>query len=198
MHLFSAVPRGVLTLLFASLLLSLADAHSYFIVTSPTQGTQLQNGAANRITWIKGLLDDIDAFDVEMSRLSVDGLILVARDVPAGSGSFNLFLQDVPSADDYYLLFLNSTSGVMFTTSSRFSIGDSSSNATATEPDSSAPTVTISGGPNPLNDFATTFPPSANGVAMPGWKAIEGSKGQLIGLFTAMMLCMAGGAFTLL
>ena len=51
---------------------------AYFQITSPSQGTQLQNGAANKVTWVKGLLDDVNAFDVEMSRLSVDGLITVA------------------------------------------------------------------------------------------------------------------------
>ena len=31
---------------------------AYFQITSPSHGTQLQNGAANKVTWVKGLLDD--------------------------------------------------------------------------------------------------------------------------------------------
>ena len=64
---------------------------AYFQITSPSQGTQLQNGAANKVTWVKGLLDDVNAFDVEMSRLSVDGLILVARDGKHCPCLFSLF-----------------------------------------------------------------------------------------------------------
>lgn len=115
--------------------------------------------------------------------------------VPASQGTFNLFLQDVPPADDYYLLFLNSTSGIMFTSSSRFAIGDSSSNATATSPDPTAPTVTISGGPDPLKNFVTTFPPSANGVAVPGW---QGVRMQVLAGVMSVVLCVLGGAVTVL
>ena len=142
MHPFSLFPRGLVTILFTSLLFSLTDAHckswplspslhpstsqsainaimssapipflfvltdhltqpvtnqsypsfpAYFQITSPSQGTQLQNGAANKVTWVKGLLDDVNAFDVEMSRLSVDGLILVARDGKHCPCLFSLF-----------------------------------------------------------------------------------------------------------
>ena len=59
---------------------------------------------------MKGLLDDVNAFDVEMSRLSVDGLILVARDGKHCPCLFSLFhspnitfpvLSLVPSAVGY-------------------------------------------------------------------------------------------------
>lgn len=51
-----------------------------FIVNQPAAGTVWQNGNANLVTWTKGVLDGIDGLDVEMSRLSQDGLIYVARD----------------------------------------------------------------------------------------------------------------------
>ena len=38
------------------------------------------NGATNVVTWTKGVGDGVDGVDIEMSRLSQDGLIFVARD----------------------------------------------------------------------------------------------------------------------
>jgi hypothetical protein len=51
-----------------------------FLVTYPTKGTQVSNGQTFPITWTKGLLDGIDIFDLELTRMSTDGLILAARD----------------------------------------------------------------------------------------------------------------------
>jgi len=50
------------------------------MITEPTTSTVWVNGAANLVTWTKGLLDNIHAFDVEIARLSQDGLIFVAKD----------------------------------------------------------------------------------------------------------------------
>lgn len=50
------------------------------MVTAPTTGTQWANGAANLVSWTKGVDDGIDGVDIEMSRLSVDGIIYVAKD----------------------------------------------------------------------------------------------------------------------
>lgn len=50
-----------------------------FFITQPTLGTQWVNGQSNVVTWKKGLLDDIPSFDVELARLSSDGLIYVAQ-----------------------------------------------------------------------------------------------------------------------
>ena len=116
--------------------------------------------------------------------------------VPTQPGAMNIFIQDLPPADDYYLLFLNSTIGTMYATSPRFSIGDSSNGTQTTNP--SLPTVTVSGGPNPTNVFATTFPASANGVAVPGWRAVQGSMPQIIALCSVITLCLLGGAWTVL
>ncbi|OBZ74289.1 hypothetical protein A0H81_05627 [Grifola frondosa] len=183
MSLLSYISTSILSLFFAWYLLPLTYAHSYFIVTEPTNGVQWTNGASNAITWTKGLLDGINAVDIELARLSTDGLIFVARDVPAASGSLNLFLQDIPTGDDYYLLFLNSTHGVLYAASQRFAIG-SSSNGSAPSPIASAATVTVSGAPNPTAVFATTFPPSANGVAT-RWRALRSSS-QLFALLGVM------------
>ncbi|THH28566.1 hypothetical protein EUX98_g5630 [Antrodiella citrinella] len=197
MHVLSVVPSSVLSLLLAWCLIPAANANMYLIINDPAQGAQWSNGAANHISWTKGLLDGVNSFDIELSRLSVDGLIYVASYVPSISPSLNVMMTDVPPGDDYFLLFVNSTVGLKYGTSSMFSIR-TSSNATTTTPDPTAPTVTISGSPNSLSTFATTFPASANGVALPGFKAVQASMPQLLAISLAMMFCLMGGVMTVL
>lgn len=52
---------------------------NYFIINDPQLSTQWSNNAPNLITWSKGLRDGVHGFDVEMARLSKNGLSLVAR-----------------------------------------------------------------------------------------------------------------------
>ncbi|KAI0659490.1 hypothetical protein C8Q70DRAFT_915027 [Cubamyces menziesii] len=200
MHVLSYIPTGLLSLLCAWYLVPLAYANSYFVISQPAKGEQWVNGAVNPISWTKGLLDGVNSLDIELARLSQDGLIFVARDVPAPSstGSLNLLIQDIPAADDYYLLFLNSTHGVMYASSQRFSIVDANNGSAPASPAAGAPTVTVSGGPNPTAVFATTFPPSANGVGAPAWRAVEGAHMQLVAVASAVVFCMLGGAWTVL
>lgn len=49
------------------------------MISEPTRESQWTNGVANPVTWQKGVLDGIAGFDVEMARLSQDGLTFVAR-----------------------------------------------------------------------------------------------------------------------
>ncbi len=51
----------------------------YFLINEPAAQREWANNAANLVTWSKGLLDGVDGFDVEMARMSTDGLMLVAR-----------------------------------------------------------------------------------------------------------------------
>ncbi|KAF5370958.1 hypothetical protein D9757_009877 [Collybiopsis confluens] len=185
----------------ASLCLFLAylasQSLAYFIIDEPASSTQWSNGAANLISWTKGLEDGIDAFDVELARLSDDGLIFVARDVPCEKGqtaALNIFLQNVPPADDYFLLFLNSTPGTMYATSSRFTILDSSSSPSSTQPSTnpSAVTVTISGSPNPTMPFATTFAASSGTPLM-----IRNMTPVAIAIGSAILSCLLGAVWTL-
>lgn len=53
---------------------------SDFVVTYPTKGVQVVNGQTFPVTWSKGLLDGVDSFDLELTRMGTDGLIYVARD----------------------------------------------------------------------------------------------------------------------
>ncbi|TFK64510.1 hypothetical protein BDN72DRAFT_263867 [Pluteus cervinus] len=155
------------SLFFLFSALAISPSSGYFVINDPQLGTQWSNGQDNLATWEKGVLDGIPYFDIEMARLSQDGLTYVASNVPATTSSLNIHLQDVPPGDDYFLVFLNSTAGIMHSTSKRFTIlssssPTSSSSSTTTppplpNPNPNAPTVTISGSPNPTQPFATTF-----------------------------------------
>lgn len=107
-------------------------------------------------------------------------------------------LQDVPPGDDYFLIFINSTHGVMYATSDRFTILDSSStpNGTVLAPDPSAATVLVSGSPNPTLTFATTFPAIDSG-ALPRWGSGPHAQGQLVGLLSVTTLSILGALWTL-
>jgi len=169
-------------------------AAAYFVITEPTRDSQWRNGDPNPVTWRKGVLDGIATFDVEMARLGQDGLTFVARNVPTTSSSLNIMLQDVPAGDDYFLIFINSTHGVMHATSPRFTVLSASSPATSGQPTaiSNAATVTVSGAPNPTRPFATTFAAVANGAL-----ASFGIAGQAWGFAGMMAGCLVGAAWTL-
>ncbi|PPR01241.1 hypothetical protein CVT24_006005 [Panaeolus cyanescens] len=174
----------------AYIVLAFFTLHSagYFVINEPNKNTQWVNNAANVVTWSKGLKDGIHGFDVELARMSQDGLRLVARNVPVKPNNINLFLSDVPAGDDYFLIFINSTHGVMHTTSDRFTILASGVAPTATSTvqlAANAPTVTIRGTPNPTAGFATTFP------------AISGAVGKLNmdGIGIKMTILFAGWIF---
>lgn len=207
-----------------------------FVVNSPAKGDEWINGQTWGVSWTKGLQDDVDAFDIELSRMSTDGIIYVASAgasrslslcsfhlltfcvphfsfvtthrhshdstlplysfdplVPALLGSFNLDITGLPAADDYYLLFINSTHGVLYGNSYAFSIVDSATNASTPKLDSSKPTVSVSGGPNPTAVFATTFPASASSAL--GTYVIGTGVVGMVGLAVVSML---GGAWAVL
>ncbi|KAG5638688.1 hypothetical protein H0H81_010913 [Sphagnurus paluster] len=168
---------------------------AYFVITEPTRSEQWLNGAANPVSWVKGVNDGIAFFDVEMARLSTDGLTLVARNVPASNTSLNIFLQDVPAGDDYFLMFVNSTHGLMYSSSARFTVlaaGATLSGKSHPSPISGVETVTVSGAPNPTLPFATTFAAVGSG-AIPSW----GNPAQVWAIAGALMWCLLGAAWTL-
>jgi hypothetical protein len=100
----------------------------------------------------------------------------------------------VPPGDDYFLLFINSTHGVMHATSPRFSIlpaGSTSNSSATTNP--KAATVTVSGAPNPTQAFATTFAIATNGASR---LVLRGGKTR--GVISAVLGCVLGAAWTLM
>ncbi|KAF7338571.1 hypothetical protein MVEN_02083300 [Mycena venus] len=176
-----------------------SSVSAYFMVNAPNLNDQWANGETRMISWTKGANDGVTSFDIEMSRLSTDGLTLIAKNVPSADSSqksINILLQDVPPGDDYFLLFINSTHGVMHGTSPRFSIlaaGASTNGSTATNP--KAATVTVSGAPNPTQAFATTFALAASSATRPVLLLVGG---QRWGVATALGGCILGAVWTLL
>ena len=78
--------------------------------------------------------------------------------------SLNMRLINVPPGDDYFLLFVNSTHGLMYATSNRFTILAPSTSPNSSQPSAvgTSPTITVNGGPDPTKLFGTTFPPDPN------------------------------------
>lgn len=110
--------------------------------------------------------------------------------VPDTMTSLNVVLQDVPSGDDYFLLCRNSTAGITYSVSPRFSVADANTTGSNPSP-ASAPTVTVSGTPNPLSQFAQTFGPNAaNGVAQPRWAGVGK---QVTAISVVMGAVLVGG-----
>ncbi|TFK39640.1 hypothetical protein BDQ12DRAFT_682136 [Crucibulum laeve] len=172
-------------------------ASAYFMITEPHRETQWVNGATNAINWKKGVLDGIAGFDVELARMSVDGLTLVARNVPEKPPSLNIVLQDVPAGDDYFLIFINSTHGVMYATSPRFAILASGGSASGTvSPDPSVPTVTVSGSPHPTMQFATTFPVLESNAGISRWGTGDEFAGRVGGLLAVIVAVVGGAVWT--
>jgi hypothetical protein len=64
---------------------------AYLVVTSLTTGTQWVNGQANIVQWTEDFVDNVNGYDVELVRINVDGLILVAK-----NGMFRLLSFDGP------------------------------------------------------------------------------------------------------
>ncbi|KAI9572309.1 hypothetical protein HD554DRAFT_2068872 [Boletus coccyginus] len=188
-------PLLTLTLVFS--LLSSVHAQ-YFVVNQPSTSTSWANGSPYPFSWTKGLLDGINSFDVELTRLSADGLIFVAKNVPATYNTLNILLQDVPAGDDYFLLCVNSTHGLVYSVSSRFAITNSSSPSNPS-PSPSVPTVTVSGSPDPLKHFATTLGPASNAGISLIFPGPNSPNTRALGFGGILVLCAAflGGAMTL-
>ncbi|KIN93473.1 hypothetical protein M404DRAFT_509673 [Pisolithus tinctorius Marx 270] len=173
----------------------LASVHAYFIINQPGASTSWAVGSPYPVTWTKGLQDGVDTFDVELMRLYEDGLYLVAKSgsaVPTTYSTLNILLQDVPAGDDYFLLCLNSTDGVTFGISSRFTVSNSSSSSNPS-PDPSVPTVTVSGTPDPLKVFATTLGPASNGAH----GLLYGNEPGIWGVLVMMGAAVLSGVWTL-
>ncbi|KAF9028362.1 hypothetical protein BDZ89DRAFT_951466 [Hymenopellis radicata] len=171
---------------------------AYFMVKEPTESTQWQNGAYNLLEWDKGVADGIEYFDIELTRLGSNGLLYGAMNVACKNyspKSLKVYLEDVPTGDDYFVVLLNSSHGVVHTLSPRFSIVNASdatttASASATT-DTSLATFTISGSPDPTRDFATTFASEASTVLLRiGRGHVLGGVGVVVGLVIGAALTL--------
>lgn len=85
---------------------------------------------------------------------------------------------------------MNHTHGVTYAISPKFSIVDSVSSDKGTQPGpvAAAPTVTVSGAPNPTATFATMFPDIGSAVSVRGLRSWASTA-------LPVMCGMAAGAF---
>ncbi|KLO16642.1 hypothetical protein SCHPADRAFT_937674 [Schizopora paradoxa] len=190
---FSRIAIGFVASLFLASP-SLAAGSTYFKVNTPSQSTAWINGQTNLLQWTKGLLDGVNAMDIELARLSADGVWMIAANAPANSGKLDIALQNLPPADDYFLLFLNSTHGVMYGSSQRFSIlaaGSTPTNGSSPSPASGVPTITLQSTPDPNLLFATVFPAIANGA----WRSSVDAGAPLL---LAALTCLLSALWTLM
>ncbi|PBK93915.1 hypothetical protein ARMGADRAFT_928436, partial [Armillaria gallica] len=165
---------------------------AYFTIKEPQESTQWLNNAVNVLSWEKGIWDGLLFFDIEMVRLNAVGITYVAFNAhPSSPTSLNIYLEDVPAGDDYFMVFINSTHMVKHCLSEMFSIVNATgvSTSASVTPDPTVPTVTISGSPNPLSTFITTFASKASSVV---WD------GRACGSIALMMVGMVVGAMMVL
>ncbi|KAK0487155.1 hypothetical protein IW261DRAFT_594472 [Armillaria novae-zelandiae] len=166
------------------------------MVKEPREGAQWSNSAMNVLSWEKGVWDGVTHFDIEMTRLSEDGITYIAYNVPSqpySPTSLNIYLEDVPTGDDYFMLLINSTHGVMHCLSPRFSIvnaTDSSASSSVT-PDSSIATVTVSAAPDTTKGFVTTFASRASSVVWGvGHGQAYGGTALVVGVVVGAMMVL--------
>jgi len=147
-------------LLFAFLYLTqlcvvLASTPSYFYVTAPTLNASWTNNGLNVVKWVSAK-EGIAKVDMQLVRLSVDGVLPIAQAIPTSWGGLNIVLQDTPEGNDYFILLLDSGGSTIYSLSQRFSISKGASPASNGLP-SPVPTATVSGAPNPTMQFAATY-----------------------------------------
>jgi len=171
----------------------ITHASAFFLVLNPANGTECPNNVPIGITWTKGANDGIMGFDLEMTRMSVDGLFLIARNVLSSPGGINIYFENVPPGNDYFLILINSTIGQMYSISNMFSILDANSTPSATPPSpvGGVPTLTVSGTPTPTPLFGTTF------ATLPSGAVALFTRIQINALLLSLLGCALGASLIL-
>jgi hypothetical protein len=78
-------------------------------------------------------------------------------------GSLNIDIKDLPTANDYYVMFLNRSTGTIYSLSDKFTVTNTSSAANG-QGVSNKPTASIVGAPNPTETWALSFDASGSVV----------------------------------
>ncbi|GAB1525402.1 hypothetical protein RhiTH_008563 [Rhizoctonia solani] len=160
----------------------MAVVPSYLKIKTPSPQHPWQIGQSNGLSWVSAF-EGVTQFDIELARLKTDGLLFVARNVSTSWNNLNIHLDSVPTGDDYYVLFLDSTHGNVYSMSERFSIlaaGSTPTSGTVAAANAGANEVTLKGGPNPTAQFAYTF--VSENAALGGWRNEWVSRGVGIGM----------------
>ncbi|KAF8347170.1 hypothetical protein F5887DRAFT_957004 [Amanita rubescens] len=153
MHPIIFIARSLVVCTFFAL-----QTDAYFSFSQPNPSTKWQNNGLNQISWTQGKLDGVNSFDIEFTRISVAGNWPVAKGVSHTQTSLNIMVENLPSGDDYFVLFLNTTGGIVYAVSPRFTVLAPSNSSASTPKSNGSPTITVSSTPNPTQQFATTFP----------------------------------------
>jgi hypothetical protein len=123
-----------------------------FEVTSPPQGTTVGNGTVLPVTWKKGLLDAVEFLDLELTRMSQDGLIFVARDSTSLAAQYSVFRHCRSSPFQYPRRWADLTSILI-----RYPRPTTTSSSSSTSPTASCMASPISS-PSPTLIQATLLP----------------------------------------
>ncbi|CAE6442996.1 unnamed protein product [Rhizoctonia solani] len=160
----------------------LGGSPSYLKIKTPGSHHPWQVGQSNGLSWVSAF-EGVTQFDIELARLKTDGLLFVARNVSTSWNTLNVHLDSVPTGDDYYVLFVDSTHGNVYSMSERFSIlgaGSTPTAGTVATPSSGANQVSLSGGPHPTAQFAYTF--VSENAALGGWRGEWVARGVGVGM----------------
>ncbi|CCO34869.1 hypothetical protein BN14_08978 [Rhizoctonia solani AG-1 IB] len=160
----------------------LGGTPTYLKIKTPSPQHPWQIGQTNGLSWVSAF-EGVTQFDIELARLKTDGLLFVARNVSISWSNLNVHLDNVPIGDDYYVLFLDSTHGNVYSMSERFSIvaaGSTPTSGTVATANAGANEVTLKGGPNPTAQFAHTF--VSENSALGGWRNEWVSRGVGLGM----------------
>ncbi|CAE6361038.1 unnamed protein product [Rhizoctonia solani] len=155
---------------------------AYLKIKTPSPQHPWQIGQSNGLSWVSAF-EGVTQFDIELARLKTDGLLFVARNVSTSWTNLNIHLDSVPTGDDYYVLFLDSTHGNVYSMSERFSIlaaGSTPTSGSVATANAGANEVTLKGGPNPTAQFAYTF--VSENAALGGWRDEWASRGVGLGM----------------
>jgi len=128
---------------------------TYFGITTPTLNSNWTSNGLNTVRWTYAN-EGVQTVDMQLVRLTVDGVLPIAQAIPTTWGGFNVVLQDAPEGDDYFVLLLDSSGSTMYSLSQRFTISSTASPASSPVP-SPVASVTVSGAPNPTMKFAATY-----------------------------------------
>ncbi|WVR06207.1 hypothetical protein IAU60_003237 [Kwoniella sp. DSM 27419] len=171
---------SLLLLPFLPLVLSLSTI--YWPVTHPSKDNPWILGQKNLCAWTTGGGTGIDSFDIQLHNFNKSvmiGFVPVALRVPmeklsSGSKNYGGEIEvdlnlNLPTGDGFFLLFMNTYHGQVYSKSPQFSIYPSTpDNFTAPDLPTATITATVTRNPNPTQEWAITLngiDPDATGKA---------------------------------
>ncbi|EIW73596.1 hypothetical protein M231_04202 [Tremella mesenterica] len=158
-------------LVFATSLVSAQLSTIYWPVNYPNANSPWVVGQKNFLSWITGGGVGIESFDIQLhhwNQTILNGFYPIALRVPmerlsTGRKNFGGELEvdldsSIPVADGYILVFMNTLHGSVYAKSQKFSIlASAPSNYTSADLPTATATATLTGVPNPTQQWALTL-----------------------------------------